>query len=53
MPSPVLLSLRQKRRRMCANLAKLEPLVEDYHAKLASVEAKMPQLWLPAPAAPL
>lgn len=45
------LSLRQKRRRICTNLAKLEPLVADYHAELASVEAEIlrldPQLWLP------
>ena len=51
MPDTELQSLRRKRRRICANLAKLEPLVADYHAKLASVEAAIlaidPQLWLP------
>jgi hypothetical protein len=51
MPDTELLSLRRKRRRICANLAKLEPLLADYHAKFASVEADIlrldPQLWLP------
>jgi hypothetical protein len=44
-------SLRRKRRRIHANLTQLEPLVADYHAKLAAVEAAIlaldPQLWLP------
>jgi hypothetical protein len=47
MPDTALASLR----RICANLAKLEPLVADYHAKLAAVDAAIltldPQLWLP------
>jgi hypothetical protein len=30
MPDTELQSLRRKRRRICANLAKLEPLVADY-----------------------
>ena len=51
MPDTELQSLRRKRRRICAKLAKLEPLVADYHAKLATVEAAIlaidPQLWLP------
>ena len=51
MPDTELQSLRRKRRRICANLAKLEPMVTDYHAKLAAVEARIlaldPQLWLP------
>jgi hypothetical protein len=44
-------SLRRKHRRICANLAKLEPLAAGYYAKLAAVEAAIhaldPQLWLP------
>jgi hypothetical protein len=51
MSCPELLSLRVKRRRVCANLAKLEPLVAGYRAKLCVIEARMqtldPQLWLP------
>ncbi len=51
MPSKELYNLRQQRRRVCANLAKLEPMVAGYHAKLAEVEAAIlaidPQLWLP------
>jgi hypothetical protein len=51
MPDTELASLRRKRRRICANLTKLEPMVADYHAKLATVEAAIlaidPQLWLP------
>ena len=44
-------SLRRKRRRVCANLAKLEPMVADYRANLCVIEARMqtldPRLWLP------
>ena len=51
MPDTELQSLRRKHRRICANLAKLEPMVADYHAKLTKVEAAVlaidPQLWLP------
>lgn len=51
MPETELQSLRRKRRRVCANLAKLEPLVADYRAKLCVIEARMqtldPRLWLP------
>ncbi len=51
MPESELSSLRRKRRRICANLAKLEPLVAGYHARLAEIEARMqeldPRLWLP------
>lgn len=43
--------LRRQRRRIHAQLAKLEPLIEGYRAKLARVEARIleldPQLWLP------
>ena len=43
--------LRRQRRRIHAQLAKLEPLIEGYRAKLAQVEARIleldPQLWLP------
>jgi hypothetical protein len=49
MTSP-LASLRTKRRRIHANLRKLEPLVAGYHAKLAEVNAAIhaidPQLWM-------
>ncbi len=51
MPDTELANLRRRRCRIHANLAKLEPLVADYHAKLAQVEAAImaldPQLWLP------
>lgn len=51
MPDTELQSLRRKHRCICANLAKLEPMVADYHAKLTKVEAAIlaidPQLWLP------
>ncbi len=44
-------SLRRKRRRVCANLTKLEPLGAGYHARLAEIEARMqdldPRLLLP------
>ena len=43
--------LRRQRRRIHAQLAKLEPLIEGYRAKLARVEGRIleldPQLWLP------
>jgi hypothetical protein len=51
MVDPPLAKLRAKRRRICAQLRKLEPLLAGYHAKLAEVEAAIlaldPQLWLP------
>lgn len=50
MTSP-LASLRTKRRRIHANLRKLEPLLAGYHAKLAEVNAAIqaidPELWMP------
>ena len=46
-----LASLRAKRRRIHANLRKLETLLAGYHAKLAEVNAAIqaidPQLWMP------
>ena len=46
-----LTKLRRKRSRIHFQLAKLEPLVAAYHAKLVEVEAAIlaldPQLWLP------
>jgi hypothetical protein len=51
MPETPLARLRRHRRRICAQLRKLEPLVADYQAKLARIEARMqeldPQLWMP------
>ncbi len=44
-------NLHRQRRRMHAQLAKLEPLIEGYRTKLAQVETRIleldPQLWLP------
>ena len=43
--------LRRARLRVTRQLAKLEPMVEGYRAKLAQIEARIleidPQLWLP------
>jgi hypothetical protein len=51
MPETLLARLRRQRRRICAQLRKFEPLVADYQAKLARIEARMqeldPQLWVP------
>jgi hypothetical protein len=51
MPRTPLNRLRRQRAGIVAQLRKLEPLVADYQAKLARVEARMqeldPQLWMP------
>jgi hypothetical protein len=51
MPDKPLTRLRRQRRRVIAQLAKLEPLAASYRDKLARIEARIqeldPQLWMP------
>ena len=52
MPDSTLANLRAMRRRIHAQLRKLEPLLAGYHAKLAEVSEAIqpinPQLWMPS-----
>jgi hypothetical protein len=51
MPDSTLAGLRAKRRRIHAQLWRVEPLLAGYHTKLAEMNAAVqvidPQLWMP------